>query len=396
MNLAIFSEDSLYFDGENYVSKNPLTKLYAALDSIVGDVTLSGPTKQTDRPVEGYVDSSITYSPRPHYGSVVEFVKHSPSILSPTYRNIKRNVSRADLVMIRLPSPIGLLVYRQARKHETPYFVYLAGDIRNVATGGEKYEGSLVKMGVSASATAFHWANVLISRGTLTFTTGSALRKAFNAHAAHCVNLVPSVISERDIHERGDACRGDEVHLLFVGRLVPVKGLKYLLKAIQSVVESGVNVHLRIVGDGQQRPQLEQLAGRLGIAQRVTFCGHVAFGPELLDYYRSSDVFVLPSLSEGVPKTLTEAMASGVPVVATDVGGVSDAITHGETGLLIGTRSASEIHDAVMTLIENPSRRRTIIENGYEFVRQHTVNAQAELMAEEIRKFYSNAEGSRQ
>ena len=389
MNLAIFSDDSLYFDGERYVSKNPLTKLYAALDSNVGDVTLSGPTERTDEPVEGYADSSITYSPRPHYGSVVEFFKRSPSILPPTYRNIEKNVRRADLVMIRLPSPIGLLVYRQARKHDTPYFVYLAADIRNAATRGEKYEGSVTKAVVSASAAVFHWTNKRISSKSLVFTTGSALQEKFRTPAARCVNLVPSVVAERDLYVRQDACSGSEIHLLFVGRLVPLKGLRYLLKAVQSISERGVDVRLRILGDGHHRPQLERLAARLGISQRVTFCGHVAFGPELFQYYRSSDIFVLSSLSEGVPKTLTEAMASGVPVVATNVGGVSDVITDGETGLLVGTRSASEIRDAMMTLIENPSHRRAIIENGYEFARRHTVDAQAKLMWDEISEFYS-------
>ena len=388
MNLVVFSDDTLYDDGEHYVSKNPLTRLYAALASKLGTVAVSGPARRSTNPVEGYRHPAITYRPRPHYDSVIGFFKRAPTIIRPTYRTLRAQVKAADLIMLRLPSPVGPLVAHLARKHDTPFFVYLVADIKRAATHGEKYDGAATKAFVHAAASTFDRINKRIANGSLVFTAGSDLQERFRSSGARCVNFVPSVVDETDIHLRSDACEDETLELLFVGRLVPVKGIKYLLEAVCSLAEGGLDVSLRVVGDGPQRDALERLTARLGIEQRVTFCGHVAFGPELLEYYRRSDVFVLPSLSEGVPKTLTEAMASGLPVVATDVGGVSDVVADG-TGLLVNSRSANDIHDAVVELHETPSLRREIIETGYEFARTHTVDAQAERMCEEIRAFYA-------
>jgi glycosyltransferase involved in cell wall biosynthesis len=153
-------------------------------------------------------------------------------------------------------------------------------------------------------------------------------------------------------------------------------------------VEQDLALELQLVGGGYHRPRLESLAEELGITEYVGFLGRIPFGPELFRIYREADIFVLPSLSEGIPKTLLEAMASGLPIVATRVGGIPDVIRDGETGLLVGPRSPEQIARAVERLIADSLLRRKVIQNGYAFVKEHTVERQAEMMWQEIRNFF--------
>ncbi|QJW98068.1 glycosyltransferase [Frigoriglobus tundricola] len=121
--------------------------------------------------------------------------------------------------------------------------------------------------------------------------------------------------------------------LLFVGNLLPVKALDVLLRACAEPLLKGTPFRLAVVGQGPLRPALEQLAGRLGVADRVRFVGPLA-QTELPRWYRAADVFVLPSHSEGVPNVLLEASACGTPWVASRVGGVPEIAGLGRSRLV--------------------------------------------------------------
>jgi glycosyltransferase involved in cell wall biosynthesis len=127
---------------------------------------------------------------------------------------------------------------------------------------------------------------------------------------------------------------------LFAGRLHEVKQVDVLLKA-WSNVEAG---HLIILGDGEERAALDHLAGELGIRERVEFRGMV---PNVDDYLRAADVFVLPSRSEGLSVALLEAMAVGCVPVATSVGGAVELITSGDNGILVAPGNRDELAAAL-------------------------------------------------
>jgi glycosyltransferase involved in cell wall biosynthesis len=116
---------------------------------------------------------------------------------------------------------------------------------------------------------------------------------------------------------------GTDPLLLFVGRLVPVKGLDVLLDACAELARSELRFRLCLVGDGPLRGSLEQRAARLGLAGTVQFCGPRPHG-QLPDWFRAADLFVLPSRSEGLPSVLLEATACGTPFVASRVGGIPE------------------------------------------------------------------------
>lgn len=146
----------------------------------------------------------------------------------------------------------------------------------------------------------------------------------------------------------------EDIVLGYVGRLSAEKGLNYLIEACAQLIADGVPARALLIGEGVQREDLGQLSYRLGIADRVIFAG---FQEDVSRWLSCMDVFVLPSLTEGTPMALLEAMAAGVPSVASAVGGIPKIIDQGETGLLVAPGSASEIKAAVEVLFKNPDVR---------------------------------------
>ncbi len=136
-----------------------------------------------------------------------------------------------------------------------------------------------------------------------------------------------------------------------VGSLYPVKGHRYLIDAAPSVLERFPQTVFLIVGQGGLREELEAHAARLGIAAHLRFLGH---REDVHDLLSICDIFVLPSLSEGMPLALLEAMAAGLPAVATRVGGVTEVLDNGKTGLLVPPGDTRALANTIMTLLENP------------------------------------------
>jgi glycosyltransferase involved in cell wall biosynthesis len=132
--------------------------------------------------------------------------------------------------------------------------------------------------------------------------------------------------------------------VLTVARLTEAKGLNHLLEAVALLP----GILLLVVGDGADRSALELRAQQLGIERRVRFLGHRMDIPDLL---RPVDVFVLPSLSEGLPLSILEAMAAAKPVVATAISGVNEVVVHGETGFLVPARDPDMLASAIRGLL---------------------------------------------
>ena len=142
-----------------------------------------------------------------------------------------------------------------------------------------------------------------------------------------------------------------------LGRFSPEKGLDVLLRALPEL--EGVTAVL--VGDGPERAHLEELARELGVADRVVLPG---WQDEPAAQLRAFDVLVSPSRSEALPLAIVEAMLAGLPVVATDVGSVSEAVVAGETGLLVAPEDAAALAEAILTLRDDPDARRRMGERG--------------------------------
>jgi glycosyltransferase involved in cell wall biosynthesis len=147
--------------------------------------------------------------------------------------------------------------------------------------------------------------------------------------------------------------------LLYTGRLAAEKGLPVLFESLRLLGQQDYDYELTLVGDGDERKSLENLARQMGIADRLVFAGF-ASQEKVKDYLMQTDVFILPSFAEGVPVSLMEAMACGVPVIATHVGGIAELIEPGETGLLVPASDALALRDAIASYLNDYGLREKV------------------------------------
>jgi|WetSurMetagenome_2_1015567.scaffolds.fasta_scaffold19473_4 colanic acid/amylovoran biosynthesis glycosyltransferase len=147
----------------------------------------------------------------------------------------------------------------------------------------------------------------------------------------------------------------DKFSILSVGRLAPIKGLTILLDAVDSLIKSGVDCRLNIIGDGPMKDALLVKTNQMGLEGQVVFIGPVG-QDEIIDYYKRADALVVSSFMEGVPIVLMEAMATGLPVIATNVGGITELVEDNLNGFVIPAGSSDKLFRALKMLADNRNR----------------------------------------
>jgi glycosyltransferase involved in cell wall biosynthesis len=162
-----------------------------------------------------------------------------------------------------------------------------------------------------------------------------------------CRHFDPATVEITRADERPRIC--------CIGRLSREKGHRTLLRAMSTVVRSVPEARLQICGDGPERSAIVRRAEANGLAENVVLLGFVQDVRPLL---AAADVFVMPSLSEGLGVAVLEAMAMGKPVVTTDAGGLPEAVSEGETGMVVPAGDAEALAEAMTALLENPMHAR--------------------------------------
>jgi len=147
----------------------------------------------------------------------------------------------------------------------------------------------------------------------------------------------------------------------WVGRMTAVKRTDDVVRSFRELLDRDVDAYLCLVGDGPDRPRLERLAHELGIVKRCLFVG---YQDDVAPYYEAIDVLLLPSVNEGTPVSVIEALAAGRPAVATRVGGVPDVVRDGVDGHLVEVGDASTLGERLAELARDPSRREEMGQEG--------------------------------
>ena len=168
-----------------------------------------------------------------------------------------------------------------------------------------------------------------------------------------CRHFDPGVAGPRD--------PADPPTMLIMGQMSADKGHRVLLDAMHDVVKRVPEARLRIAGRGEEEPRLRAQVGALGLAGRVEFAGFLS---DVRGALAQADVFVQPSLWEGLGLAVLEAMAMAKPVVVSDAGGLPESVVAGETGLVVPAGDAGALGEAILFLIRNPDRAREMGEAG--------------------------------
>ncbi len=216
------------------------------------------------------------------------------------------------------------------------------------------------------------------------------------ANKAKSIQLIKTTtLSLSDFFDRDDTCQHKPVQLLYTGRIDLAKGLKELVQAVAELNKEEIIVQLNIAGwetDGNKTIELEllELAKELNISDSIRFHGRKKIGEELNEMYRMSDIYVLPSYHEGFPRTIWEAMANSLPVIATEVGGIPSFLKNQQEAYFIQPKSVSEICMAVNDLIQNKELRMKIIANGRELAKENTLEVQSKKIVNHIQQLIKN------
>ncbi len=207
------------------------------------------------------------------------------------------------------------------------------------------------------------------------------------------LRIMRTVIPGIDFEERPPAADG-QWHLVQACRLVPKKGLGSTLRAFAEFLRSHPQAKLTIAGEGPMDSELRKLATELGIAARVDFTGFLP-QPQLADLLKSAHIFLHPSETiagdvEGIPNSLLEAMASGLPAIATRHGGIPEVITDHETGLLCNEADPAALARAMSKLVSDRPLAARLARQGSDFVREEF---SADRQIKNIEALYNEASG---
>jgi glycosyltransferase involved in cell wall biosynthesis len=221
----------------------------------------------------------------------------------------------------------------------------------------------------------------LLARVFPIVVVGPGLARNFR-RARSLLQLSVSLVSERDIVDREQAVGRNydgELTILSVGRLDPEKNPLLLADVLAKLNGNGRSWRMVVCGDGPLEDALAARIAELGLADRADLRGYVALEDGLLSLYRESNVFLHVSWTEGLPQVLFEAFASGLPMVATAVGGVPDGV--GDAGLLVPPGDADAAAAALRRVAGEPQVREQLIERGLAHAREHTIESESRRLA---------------
>ena len=222
-----------------------------------------------------------------------------------------------------------------------------------------------------------------LSRFVQTTTVGDELARHYGGRRANLLPISVSLVSDSDVVDRPPERDWDgPIQLLTVGRIEQEKNPLLLVDVLAKLEqERPGRYRLTWAGTGPLVDAVLERARELGVDDRLELLGFVPFGPELLARYRTAHMFVHASLTEGLPAVLIEAMASGTPVVATDVGGVSAVLEDGAAGLLVPPEDVDSFVEAVLRLSDDAGLREQLVTHGLSIARTMTVGSQARRIA---------------
>jgi glycosyltransferase involved in cell wall biosynthesis len=224
-------------------------------------------------------------------------------------------------------------------------------------------------------------------RGKQVLVNSVALAEKYQPIAEVVHQVRTTTLSEDSFFEREDTCGNDAINILYTGRFDWQKGLQELFDAFVLIVKGGRSARLHLVGwqDGNGS-SIEESLKRQGVERGVSDClifhGRKKVGAELDEMYRMADIYVIPSYAEGFPRTIWEAMANSLPVIATKVGSIPEFLVNKTHALLIASQDVESLKSAILCLANEPSLRKRLISGGSQLAMKNTLKSQSEKMVE--------------
>lgn len=291
------------------------------------------------------------------------------------FKEILEN-GNSDIVQIRIPSLFSMVAYSVVKDLNLPLTTYIAGEWESSFIANYKFVGN------TFVAKLLDNNQKKIIKNSIPVSAGPEIAEIYKKE-----NLIYPYFSTTHKEAFKIEKQNDSLQLLFVGRLEGLKRVEDGLLALKILVEKSINIHFNIVGDGVQKQNIEKLIKENNLSKSVTLHGHVSDTLCLEQLYRQSDVFVFPSVSEGTPKVLAEAMSYGaIPIAVRDTGSIRHIISDGKNGFLVDSYSPEQIADKIRLILESKEIQKNMQSYCYQYAKEHTIVREVENMWDHIFK----------
>ncbi len=368
--LAIFSLRTFLKTRDGYLSSSPMGEYLEKYCSYFKEVLLYAPVVNKD--IFGKYDFKFS-KPNLTFRCIQQCPVSGPHKIAKYAKFtffIIRDIRRWDVGLIFFPGFLGLLAFVLSKVFSKKTVLYIAGDwgesIRAESLQTKKVPALLKEL---LANFYFIISKFVVKCSHVTLVAGMALYERYWAEGKLIARRFPIMkITPENFYYRQDSCLEKEIALLYVGPIIARKGIRYLLEAVSALRKERIAVNLELVGQGVDNDYFKKYVQDLEISKYCRFVNYISNGEKLFNVYRKSDVFILPTLTEGEPRVLYEAMSQGLPIICTAIGGIPGLVKNQENGLLLPPRSAISISTAIKRIISGKALRMKIIANNYKVV----------------------------
>lgn len=378
--LAVFPQGALLRSPDGLSAMGPFLDQVQALLPYFEGVTVCARVTEKGAAMARFPEARMGVRALPPYAGRADFLAHVPHYR----REILAAAREADVSLVVLPGYLGALASAVLQRARLPLFHWVVGDWGRVVVSRRSGAGRWLAHGLRPVVDG---AMARLTRDTLSFFGGDLPRRA---SSSHCVRT-SSTVWERDLRVCPEPAHGPlaPLQLLFLGRLSREKGAAVLVDALTILRGDGLDVRLDVAGTGPERDALHRQVATRGLEPLVRFHGLVPRGAPLERRFDQAHILVLPSLEDLQPRVLLEAMARGVPVVASDVGNVSSLVGHERNGILVRPGDAQALAAAVARLAADAGLRARLARAGEAVAADHTLEAESARMMAVVRAHFA-------
>jgi glycosyltransferase involved in cell wall biosynthesis len=380
VKLGVFYDQPYQSDGRTISAEIPVIRFITSLPPRVEEIVLFG--RLNPEPGTGtYVlpTEHVRLVALPFYPSIFD-IRRLLAAIPGSCRRFWAELDHVDAVWLFGPNPLAILFALIALAGRKQVFLGVRQDYPEYI--GARLPNPKWRWALPVANLMEHVFR-LISRHVPTTVEGEQIAANYRVGRAPVLSGGFSLIRRDELVALDTALARSwegEIRLVSVGRIDPEKNPLLLLDIVAGL-RAGARWRLAVVGDGPLREEMEHAVAERGLGGAVDLLGYVPNGKELWDVYRSSNAFLHVSLTEGAPMVFFEAESAGLPIVATDVGGVSAALGGGDRGLLVPPRDAPAAIEALERLATDRELRERLIRDGLEHAGNETLEAHLDKVA---------------
>jgi glycosyltransferase involved in cell wall biosynthesis len=370
-----FTEGVYYKNGTGEVYTSDIFITFFQKLNLNKEITALGRLAKQEFSPKYQLKKDINFVSISYYKSLRSLIITLPFYILRNAKKIILFIQRIDLLFVSASGPISILLLWLMKIKRKKNFLFIRQDTRELIKA--KYHDSFIPKLIANWIESSIEKIVKKNNNVTIFTFGDDIFSRYSKISNFVIPVADSRFENSQIISPIELFTNKESYknLLYVGRLAKGKGLEFLIETLYELPIK--KFKLTIIGDGNIKNDLISLVKKLNLIEKVVFKGYIPFGKRLLKEYSSNDVLIFPSFSEGLPQVVLEAMARGVIVIATRVGGLTNLIKDGENGFLFEPGDKKGLLKIIREIQTNELPLLTIRKNGINTAKKYSFEKQA-------------------